>query len=163
MDWGRLDVNEFRQFVNECIDHWKQEYLFGSDALNQFHHEFNWRIEEERARKDQEKKLVMAERRAAEKKAAASQSKANPGMSMDGTAEADAMEGVADDVAKTTDIGDTNHESQDVKMEDQPPSNVSNQEEKEESLVDQVPGETAAARARRKRPKAEDMFASDEE
>jgi U2-associated protein SR140 len=32
-----------------------------------------------------------------------------------------------------------------------------------EAVVDEVPGETAAARARRLRPKAEDMFASDGE
>lgn len=140
--WGRIETNHFKEEVNKILSFWQEESVFSDDILREFDEAFNWR-QMMKEWDDEERE----ERRLAEKKAKGSQ----PVKGIKVTAEDEAMEIDTND-DNTAEIESANHQSQ----EQQPtPATV-------ESLVE-VPGETAAARARRMRPKAEDMFASDEE
>jgi U2-associated protein SR140 len=172
LDLGRGAENEFREGVNYALDYWKEEYLFSPETLEEFDEAFNWR-KRQKDKENQERKL--AEKRAKAQKPQ-SQVWKFTGF-LDGAADAnmakDKIDSDDDSAGEQMDIGGTGVPQQEVVLQAQ-----SSTEELQEYaevqtptapapgqsvLDDGVPGETAAARAKRMRPKAEDMFASDEE
>lgn len=163
---GRTSEAQFRSDVNKVVEAWKEEILFTPDILDQFDNAFNWR-KKQKEKEEQERK--QAERRAA--KAKISTEASVSGMQVDGAAD-DAMQIDVDDASKRKEVENTNTHPQGMEKQDQqsmqeqslsPEKSAANSSSDLQNVPSEVPGETAAARARRMRPKAEDMFASDEE
>jgi U2-associated protein SR140 len=160
---GRMTERSYREDVNSMLKVWEHESLFDKAMLEHFDEVFNGR-ERQKEQEDYERKV--AERRknqvvpkatSAEKEEMAQDNEAE-GMDMDidkeQTPDAQGEDAIIEDSAPEI----LNHSST-----SEPPEVAAQPGPARASAPDEIPGETAAARARRLRPKAEDMFASDEE
>jgi U2-associated protein SR140 len=163
LDMGRTTDNQFREQVNYVILGWKDEHLFSAELIERFDDAFNLR-KRQKEQEDKEKRL--AEKRAKPKPAVIKAvRRTDQGDAMDVDVEVD-MKPAAEP---------ENMEIPMAGLDDQGPPSIAQEigaAETEASTApsedaagqpEATPGETAAARARRMRPKAEDMFASDEE
>ncbi|KAI4700554.1 hypothetical protein J4E81_003515 [Alternaria sp. BMP 2799] len=169
LEMGRMTERTYREDVNAILAVWTGDHLFDEKTLKELDDKFN--------RREREREEVEVQRRAAEKRRRKGVVVRKPANS-----EAD-KEG--EDGEQTMDLDEG---AEDTKDEFRSPSPAANQEperpvteaEAEAAVKDEVvapevvvpadppkvveiPGETVVARARRLRPKAEDMFALDEE
>ena len=167
LELGRLAENQYRDDVNAILKVWMNESLFEKEILEHIEYAFNGK---KREKEQEEIERRAMERRKAKKGAVpkrAAKGEVDPQadtemMEVDGPAEgADGgqqgegtpMEIDSEKPAEpTTAAGESSAADEMSKA-----TNVQSAEPPE------IPGESAAARARRLRPKAEDMFASDEE
>lgn len=159
LEMGRMTERSYRDEVNSILTVWKDEHLFDKPALEHLDEAFNAR-ERQKEQDEQERKLAEKrnKRKAAPKTSASTIVEAEDvGDKMDVDFEEGedivALDGSNDGTPQTVPDTATPAE-QEVKPA---PKEISVTEAPE------VPGETAAARARRLRPRAEDMFASDGE
>ncbi|CAI6340120.1 unnamed protein product [Periconia digitata] len=166
---GLVARNHFRADVNYILKIWMDEQLFENSILEHIDDAFN----ERQRRKDQEELDKKAERRRQRKRqaAAAASTASKPMLGMDGAMDVEKME---EDSSEDGEEGTARADAMEVEreaMESEPssaPQHYAGTEMEEDvgrraAAVDKMGGETAAARARRLRPKAEDMFASDGE
>ncbi|KAJ4305484.1 hypothetical protein N0V90_001015 [Kalmusia sp. IMI 367209] len=162
LSMGRLAENQYRDDVNAILKVWMDEHLFEKGTLEELERAFN----ERRREREQEE----VERRAVEKR------RARKGVVQKKASGAESGEDVEMDDVRDVGGVDGANEEEGTPMEvetgtlaeapapEAANEDVSNQDEtKQNTEPSEIPGETAAARARRLRPKAEDMFASDEE
>ncbi|KAI8936954.1 hypothetical protein NX059_006182 [Plenodomus lindquistii] len=164
LEMGRMTERSYRDEVNVILKVWQDEHMFEQSVLDQLDEAFNAR---ERAKEAEEQARRIAERR--KKKGAivkrATTKKAGEEVAKD--QEEGDMEVDEDD--QGGDVDEANEASQ-VATPDPAANTVAEEPEQSAApprpvvpVVEEIPGETAAARARRLRPKAEDMFASDGE
>lgn len=164
---GRLAESQYRDDVNAIIKVWTNEGLFEKETLEHIEHAFNGR-KREKEQEEIERRAV--ERRRAKKGAVP---KRVTGSNRGTYAEAERMD--VDGAADGADNGQRG-EGTPMEIDSEKPVETSaaersipaaNEMSKATRLPSieppEIPGESAAARARRLRPKAEDMFASDEE
>ncbi|KAF1830490.1 hypothetical protein BDW02DRAFT_572949 [Decorospora gaudefroyi] len=163
LEMGRMTERSYRDEVNAILKVWQDEHLFDELTLTHFDQAFNAR---ERQKEQEEQARKRAERR-------------------------NRKGGVVPKTVTTPDADEGEHEKMDVDMDmgmdEGGPAGAaageagrtrqavveegaavaqSNEESRELAngrFEAEISGETAAARARRLRPRAEDMFASDEE
>jgi U2-associated protein SR140 len=166
LEMGRMTEKTYRDDVNSILTVWQDEHLFDKPTLGHLDEAFNAR---ERQREQEELERKVAEKRNKRKVVPrsttdmASKADEQDEMDVDVDEESPAISGR--DGADDEDSASGEVEGADG-VEASPalaavPAAVS--AAAPEAVVDEVPGETAAARARRLRPKAEDMFASDGE
>ncbi|KAF1978693.1 hypothetical protein BU23DRAFT_550086 [Bimuria novae-zelandiae CBS 107.79] len=157
LELGRLAEEKFREEVNAVLKVWMDEHLFEKQTLEHIEEAFN-RRKREREQEETERRAV--EKKRAKKAAVPKRVEAGYAASMgvDGAAdvrEPEARGGQQRDEDTPMDVDETPGEAEDAQDKAAEPEKSTEPPE--------IPGETAAARARRLRPKAEDMFASDEE
>ncbi|KAF1959655.1 hypothetical protein CC80DRAFT_489763 [Byssothecium circinans] len=164
---GRVAETQYRDEINAILNVWKHEHLF--ENLDAFDDAFN---EPTRQREQEEHEKKLAERRHLNKGASKLKT-ANPGNSEDN----DRMD-IDQDDGKAISTMDGANDEKDLPAPHGIPASTTEDaghsptlrehattKRAESKGVDavEIPGETAAARARRLRPKAEDMFAFDGE
>ncbi|KAJ4349162.1 hypothetical protein N0V95_004804 [Ascochyta clinopodiicola] len=162
LEMGRMTERTYRDEVNSILTVWKDEHLFDKPALEHLDEAFNAR---ERLKEQEEQERKMVEKRNKRKTApkAASSGKADneDGMDkmevdQDNGEDLQALDGSGNGTPQAVPDTTARVEAEDEMVE---PVAV----EKQVAAAPEIPGETAAARARRLRPRAEDMFASDGE
>ena len=151
----------YRDEVNSILTVWKDEHLFEKTALEHLDEAFN---AQERLKEQEEQERKLAEKRNKRK----ATSKAATSAKMDNDNGPDKMDIDQEDEEHINTLDGSNDTPQaipDTATPAEPEEKAGNPPVKETLLVTapEIPGETAAARARRLRPKAEDMFASDGE
>ncbi|KAK7192739.1 hypothetical protein DPSP01_006837 [Paraphaeosphaeria sporulosa] len=159
LEMGRLAENQYRDDVNAILKVWMDEHLFEKESLEHIEQAFNGR-KREREQEEIERRAV--ERRRAKKGAVPKRERAEEEgrMEVDGPADAGTPE-VKDEGTPMEVEGETPARAAPA-AEARAEKEVEKEKEKR-AEPPEIPGETAAARARRLRPKAEDMFASDED
>ncbi|PSN66847.1 hypothetical protein BS50DRAFT_573642 [Corynespora cassiicola Philippines] len=176
LEMGLFLKTHFRKQVNEFLDAWKEMRLFDESILNTFDEQFNAKesLEEREKKNDQLMRRRQEMRARQAKQAEAGEAEGNndgeaaDGMDMDMDVDYDGEsdpEG-AEDAEDAIDGEQANPSKQledDVKGDAPPVPQQQVPQQTPVKVVDEIPGESEAARARRMRPKAEDMFASDEE
>ena len=165
LEMGRMTERTYREDVNGILAVWTGDHLFDEKTLKELDDAFN--------RREREREEAEVQRRAAEKrrrKGGVVRKPSNPEASKEdeeGEQTVDMDEGVEETkdefrspspIATQTAIPEA--EEATVKEEVVAPEVVM---PADPPKVVEIPGETAVARARRLRPKAEDMFALDEE
>lgn len=169
---GRMTERSYRDEVNVILKVWEDESFFEKATLEHLDEVFNAR---ERQKEEEEHEKKLAERR--KRKLAAKSSAVKRAEKTEKTQEeASDVEVVdegqtPDDLAEEVEeaVGEMQLPAHTPETESQPPGTTIIEQTTLEPTPEQaaapetIPGETAAARARRLRPKAEDMFASDEE
>ncbi|KAH9877491.1 hypothetical protein IAQ61_002858 [Plenodomus lingam] len=169
LDMGRMTERSYRDEVNVILKVWQDEHLFEQNVLDQLDEAFNAK---ERAKEAEEQARRMVERR--KKKAAIVKKPVTKDRDLE---VGKAGEEEDEDMDLDDDQGDNADEAKEPSQIATPDRAASKDEvagpEAEEKhveqakpvapVVEEIPGETAAARAKRLRPKAEDMFASDGE
>jgi U2-associated protein SR140 len=172
---GRMGETQYRGEINAILKVWQDEHLFEKHILNHLDDAFNARTRE-KEQEELERKVVekRKQKKGAVPRRAADANNSGEDVRMDiDQDDASAMntpDGANDDSdvmsapnvsnpADTPDMSERAH----VEPEPEPMQDIVQQEPKQSVISMDIPGETAAARARRLRPKAEDMFASDEE
>ncbi|KAJ8106253.1 hypothetical protein OPT61_g9658 [Boeremia exigua] len=148
LEMGRMTERSYRDEVNSILTVWKDEHLFDKPALEHLDNAFN---AQERQKEQAEQERKLAEKRNKRKTAAKATSKVDDdGDKMD----VDQEDGT--DINALDGSNDGTPQALDAAAPTEP--------DRVEAVQDSsIPGETAAARARRLRPRAEDMFASDGE
>ena len=155
LEMGRMTERSYRDEVNVILKVWQDEHLFDEPTLNHLDEAFNAR---ERQKEEEEQARRLAERRrrkgnVVRKAVSSGGDDEDEEMQVDGEARGH-VEGAADQTAGVGAEGAVAEEREGA-------------EEaaacKRQSEGEVVPGETAVARARRLRPRAEDMFALDED
>jgi U2-associated protein SR140 len=155
LDMGRMTERSYRDEVNVILKVWQEEHLFDETTLNQLDDAFN---AQERQKEEEEQARRLAERR---------KRKGNVVRKAPITTEAEEEEDIKMDIdedeanAATPEVPGVKAEAVEMTVEPAPLQGLP--KEPTQLTEPEIPGETAAARARRLRPKAEDMFASDEE
>ena len=165
LDMGRMTERTYRDEVNSILTVWQDEHLFDKSALEHLDSAFNAQ-ERERDEAEQERKLAEKrnKRKAAAKATAHTKVDDNDGengkmdidQEGDGDGEMGALEGQKDATHQAVSTAVASAEPDIVMTE-------AAANDKVPLTAPEIPGETAAARARRLRPRAEDMFASDGE
>lgn len=165
---GRMTERSYRDEVNIILKVWEDEAFFEKATMEHLEEVFNAR---ERQKEQEEHERKLAERRkrklapkaASSKKAETVKDDAGDDMEMGEvqTPDVQAEEAVAEESALSVPTPEL--ESAPSAQESTRPATEAKPAPERASDPDETPGETAAARARRLRPKAEDMFASDEE
>lgn len=163
LEMGRMTERTYRDEVNTILTVWKDEHLFDKPALQHLDEAFN---AQERQKEQAEQERKLAEKRNKRKVAA----KATASTKVDGEGNIDdKMDIDPEDVEDINALDGSNDGTPQAVPDTTAPA------EQEGTVADTVPsnntamsapeiaGETAAARARRLRPRAEDMFASDGE
>jgi U2-associated protein SR140 len=168
---GRMTERSYRDEVNVILKVWEDESFFEKATMAHLDEVFNAR-ERQKEQDEQERKIAERRKRKTAPKARSTKQ----------------VEKAKDEGEEEMEVDDV--QTPDVEVEDGPDEDTTPAPQ-EEALVlplvqdsepsftrepsqpeaaaaevptpDEIPGETAAARARRLRPKAEDMFASDEE
>lgn len=161
LDMGKLAKNLFREEINNILRVWTEEHTFEKGILERFDNAFNGPTRE----KEQEE----AERKAEEKRKAKKGTVPVP-VPKKREVEIKAKDGGAAEAAV---VNNQQEESTPMDIDEAPvapaieapPTSADAMVAESSKSTDppEIPGETAAARARRLRPKAEDMFASDDE
>jgi U2-associated protein SR140 len=165
LEMGRMTERSYRDEVNVILKVWQDEHLFDGPTLNQLDEAFNAR---ERQKEEEEQARRLAERR--KRKGNVVRKAVSTGgedededekMHVDEETGNDGAEGGS---GQTPEAGATEGTIGESAAE----STLSREESAAESIkrqseADVIPGETAVARARRLRPRAEDMFALDED
>ncbi|KAF2644866.1 hypothetical protein P280DRAFT_419209 [Massarina eburnea CBS 473.64] len=156
LSMGRMGEIQYRDDINAILRVWEDELLFEKETLAHFDYAFN---ERKRQKEQEEHERKIAERR--QKKNAARRKSAGEGISED-----DDKMCVDEDISLNRFMDGASDERDEPLSHDVGASTTGEalqNEEANESDMAEVPGESAAARARRLRPKAEDMFISDGE
>jgi U2-associated protein SR140 len=159
---GRMTEKTYRDEVNSILTVWKDEHLFDKPALEHLDEAFN---AQERQKEQAEQERKLAEKRNRRKVAA----KATTSTKVDTENEDDRMAIDAEDGEEITAPDGSNdgtpQATSDAILPAEPTEKVAEPLPVANAAAaePEIPGETAAARARRLRPKAEDMFASDGE
>ncbi|KAF2791223.1 hypothetical protein K505DRAFT_327040 [Melanomma pulvis-pyrius CBS 109.77] len=171
LQMGKLSEATFREDVNGVIEVWGRETLFDKKSLALFDNAFNERLRIEKQARDQ------ANRKKAPKKVKVARKVTIRGGGGEDDMEVDTsddvvmgnmnMDGAADEPPSPQDVVETievDSPKEMIRSYPEPPRWASSEAEvKQAPAPVEIPGETAAARARRMRPKAEDMFVSDGE
>lgn len=183
LSMGRLSENSYRENVNDVLSHWVNQTIFEAKYLTHFDNAFNAQKREQ----EMEEKARKKEAQRAKKKGKVLL-KSVGGLDSAVDYDEDEDEGGAD-VDDDSDNSGMNVDQVDMAAvdtrarsnDDQDATNVSDgplpidgmdvtgdmgkksEPGQHSTASPEIAGETAAARARRLRPKAEDMFASDEE
>lgn len=173
---GRMTERSYRDEVNVILKVWEDESFFEKATMAHLNEVFNAR-ERQKEQDEQDRKIQERRKRKAAPKARSTKQAvdsrsmvvAEDEMDVDEAQtpdpDADAEEEGGEDAAQSaspekaaafTPAG----ENETPKSIDMPQPEAT---PVPATIPDEIPGETAAARARRLRPKAEDMFASDEE
>lgn len=142
LEMGRMTEKSFRDDVNSVLGAWQREGLFDTPTQELLENAFNAR---EKQREEEELAKRQMEKRIALKQAATVVRTTLP------EKRADHDEHGKEGIAETKD--------QSLESKDQGAA-TGTLDAKKTTKVEEIPGESAAARARRLRPKAEDMFAS---
>ncbi|KAH6616605.1 hypothetical protein C7974DRAFT_465776 [Boeremia exigua] len=163
LEMGRMTERAYRDEVNSILTVWKDEHLFDKPALEHLDNAFNAQ-ERQKEQAEQERKLT--EKRNKRKAVAkpTTRNKVDDDDGGDDKMDVDQEDG--EDITALDGANDgTPHAVPDVAPPADPEINVIEAAPKSSTVVTEpeIPGETAAARARRLRPRAEDMFASDGE
>jgi U2-associated protein SR140 len=161
LEMGRMTERTYRDEVNSILTVWKDEHLFDKPALEHLDEAFN---AQERQKEQDEQERKLAEKRN-KRKAVSRPVGSTKVEDKEEDKEEDKDGGDRMDVDQEN-VADTNalDGSTDGRRQARPDSSTPVEAEgKAGEGLKEVPGETAAARARRLRPKAEDMFASDGE
>jgi U2-associated protein SR140 len=168
LEMGRMTERSYRDEVNVILKVWEDETFFEKATLEHLEELFNAR-ERQKEQEEQERKLAerrkrkLAPKTAPTKKVQSAQVDGGDDMEVDDipTPDVEVEEEAAEESAPS---GPTlEPESTPSAQESAQPAAEATVAPARAPLPDEIPGETAAARARRLRPKAEDMFASDEE
>ncbi|KAF2133437.1 hypothetical protein P153DRAFT_363625 [Dothidotthia symphoricarpi CBS 119687] len=170
VEMGRMTEKSYRDEVNTILTVWQNEHLFDKTTLDHLDKAFN---EREQQKEQEELERKQTEKRSKRKHNVVSRVKADidPGSEeeqekMDVDVDVDEEEGQEinnnDGANDEKAMPSRPHSETPTERQDNaaPPAKVPTQVQ---DVPEEVPGETAAARARRLRPKAEDMFASDGE
>jgi U2-associated protein SR140 len=163
LEMGRMTEKTYREDVNTILAVWKEDHLFEDATLKHLDDAFNAR---ERQKEEEEQARRVAERRRRKgnvtRKVPTSESKTEDAENEEADQGVDGEETMEDWQAENDACSQTasqmrspTPEAPEVQTEVTVPAEVPKDVE--------IPGETAVARARRLRPKAEDMFALDEE
>lgn len=164
LDMGRMTERTYRDEVNSILTVWKDEHLFDKPALEHLDSAFNAQ-EREKEEAEQERKLV--EKR--NKRKAAAKTTANTKVDIDDDGENSKMDidqeegGEMGALAAANDATPQAVSTTVASAEPDITMAETTANDKVPPAAPEIPGETAAARARRLRPRAEDMFASDGE
>jgi U2-associated protein SR140 len=161
LEMGRMTERSYRDEVNTILKVWQDEHLFEQATLDHLEQAFNAR---ERQKEEEEHARRLAERRkrkgnVVRKDTIKAADKGSDGEDHEMDIEGDLQQGEQLPAA-------VNEGLQEPPVEEPLPADAPAVPAKPQSSIAQepeIPGETAAARARRLRPKAEDMFASDGE
>ncbi len=157
LEMGRMTERSYRDEVNEILKFWQDEHLFDDSTLNNLDEAFNAR---ERQKEEEDKARRLAEKRERKgnvvRRATTDKDSGNEDEGQMDVDDEDQEDQPHEAAAVVNELNDEAIPSTTL-------ANVSPQEEKQRAPEPEIPGETAAARARRLRPKAEDMFASDDE
>jgi U2-associated protein SR140 len=154
-EMGRMTERTYRDDVNVILKVWQDEHLFDESTLSHLDEAFNAR---ERQKEEEEQARRLAERRKRKGKVV-SKARTTTEAEEEEDAKMDIDEEGEDDAA-TPEVTPAEDAAQEAAAPT-PPQDASKAQT--QPTEPEIPGETAAARARRLRPKAEDMFASDEE
>ena len=166
LEMGRMSERSYRDEVNSVLKLWQDEHLFDETTLNRLDETFNAR---ERQKEEEEQARRLAEKR---KRKGNVVRKATTDKDAGNDEDEAAMDVDEEDEPATNPAGNESTETpQAATPEITAPAEAAVLIDPKDSSpvaptsasVEEIPGETAAARARRLRPKAEDMFASDEE
>jgi U2-associated protein SR140 len=168
LEMGRMTERSYRDEVNVILKVWEDEAFFEKATLEHLEEVFNAR-ERQKEQEEQERKL--AERRKRKLAPKSVPAKKAQSAQDDGAADMDVDDVPTPDVEVEEEAAEEPVQSLPVpELESTPSAQETSQPAVEAPVAperapvpDEFPGETAAARARRLRPKAEDMFASDEE
>jgi U2-associated protein SR140 len=163
LEMGRMTERSYRDEVNTILKVWQDEHLFDESTLNHLDEAFNAR---ERQKEEEEQARRLAERRKRKgnvvRKVATSTGADEDGDEKMDIDEEEADEDVAGEADQTPQAATPEASAVEEAAAPTQPQGVLN-EPTNLPAEPEIPGETAAARARRLRPRAEDMFASDEE
>jgi U2-associated protein SR140 len=164
---GRMTERSYRDEVNVILKVWEDESFFEKATMEHLDEVFNAR-ERQKGQEEHERKLAerrkrkLATKTTSTRKAETAKEEDEDEMEVDEGQSPD-VQGKEDVVEQTLQVTPTpDVESQPQATGSEPPLEAEPASERA-VVPDEIPGETAAARARRLRPKAEDMFASDEE
>ncbi|KAF1947600.1 hypothetical protein EJ02DRAFT_449088 [Clathrospora elynae] len=165
LEMGRMTEKSYRDEVNIILKVWQEEHLFDEPTLNRLDEAFNAR---ERQREEDEQARRVAERRKRKgnvvRKAVTTGADEEEGEEKMDIDEEDDQDADAAEEADQTPQAATSEMTVPIEEVAAPAlSETVSEQPSHPSSVPEIAGETAAARARRLRPKAEDMFASDEE
>lgn len=168
---GRMTERSYREEVNVILKVWEEEAFFEKPTLEHLEEVFNAR-ERQKEQDEHERKIADRRKRKAAPKVRSKEvedAKKEDDEEMDvdegQTPEVEAEDEIAQDRTPQT-LPDASPVPQPAEDNQQPEAEIPSRPvpvPPQPIDVDEIPGETAAARARRLRPKAEDMFASDEE
>ena len=154
LEMGRMTERSYRDEVNVILKVWQDEHLFDESTLSHFDEAFNAR---ERQKEEEEQARRLAERR---KRKSNVVRKAVSTGGEDG--DEDEKMHVDDETRNDGAEGDMDQASG-MEAEEVPVATDAVEPALAQPEADVIPGETAVARARRLRPRAEDMFALDED
>jgi len=166
LEMGRMTERTYREDVNGILAVWTGDHLFDEKTLKELDDAFN--------RREREREELEVQRRAAEKrrrKGVVVRKASNPEAKEEGEQDEQGMDVDVDEDGQDAKDGARSHSPTASQMgEPEPEAVVKDEVVAPEVVVPanppkvvEIPGETAVARARRLRPKAEDMFALDEE
>lgn len=165
LEMGRMTEKSYRDEVNTILTVWQNEHLFDKATLDHLDKAFN---EREKQKEQEELERKLTEKRSKRKHNVVARVKKDADAGSE--EEQEKMEVDEDEGQDVNNSDETNGEAT---MAPQPrPEAPEEGHVKTVASVEvptqaqdagEIPGETAAARARRLRPKAEDMFASDGE
>ncbi|KAF1932846.1 uncharacterized protein M421DRAFT_416451 [Didymella exigua CBS 183.55] len=162
LEMGRMTEKTYRDEVNSILTVWKDEHLFDKPALEHLDEAFN---AQERQKEQAEQERKLAEKRNRRKAAV----KATTSTRVDMDNEDDKMDIDQEDGEDITALDGSNDGTPQAVPDTVLPAGLGGTVAEAAPAVNaaaaepEIPGETAAARARRLRPRAEDMFASDGE
>lgn len=162
LEMGRVTEKGYRDEINSILKVWGDELFFEKSTLEHIDEVFNG-PERQKERDEHARKMAEKKKRKALPKASttplAGGAKEDDGGDDGDVQEGEERKGVERSVPQPVlTTGDSEQQSVQVEHSEGGGGDV-----KQTSVPEEIPGETAAARARRLRPKAEDMFASDEE
>jgi U2-associated protein SR140 len=164
---GRMTERSYRDEVNVILKVWEDESFFEKATLQHLDEVFNAR---ERQKEQDEHDRKLAERRKRKLAPKAASAKKADTFKTNEEEDMDIDDGQTPDAQVREDaVDDTGHsvppeaETSPAVSDAKSAGIVQHPVAERAAVPDEIPGETAAARARRLRPKAEDMFASDGE
>jgi U2-associated protein SR140 len=164
---GRMTERSYRDEVNVILKVWEDESFFEKATMQHLDEVFNAR---ERQKEQDEHDRKLAERRKRKLAPKVASAKRAETVKASEEEDMDIDDGQTPDAQVEEDVVDDSAQLAPAKPETSPTdADMTSSETVEHTVTDQaavpdeIPGETAAARARRLRPRAEDMFASDEE
>jgi len=171
---GRMTERSYRDEVNVILKVWEDEAFFEKATMAHLDEVFNAR-ERQKEQDEQDRKIQERRKRKAAPKARSIKIAESSNTKVEAEDEMEVDEVMTPDVDLEDDAGEEAAQSASpekaaifapVEDIETPKSDAVPEPEaipEPAPVQDEIPGETAAARARRLRPKAEDMFASDEE
>ncbi|USP74099.1 hypothetical protein yc1106_01373 [Curvularia clavata] len=146
LEMGRITEKNYKDEINAILQVWRDEHMFDEPTLNHFDEAFNAR---DREREEEEQARRLAEKR---------KRQSNVVRRAVSTGDQDSTAGTAETAETAVAEGPAEGPAEGALAQEEAAETVMRRSE-----PDSIPGETAVARARRLRPKAEDMFVMDED